>query len=100
MTVLADPEGVSAAVLKEFTDFKDKRVFEIGCGNGRITWGYAEQTSHVTAIDPIAEDIQKAKSKIPDSLKAKLVFIESNIEDFNLKEDSGKFDISLFTWSL
>jgi len=100
MSVIADPEGISAAVLQEFIDFKDKRVFEIGCGNGRITWGYAEQTTHVTALDPIAEDIQTAKLKIPESLKAKVVFIESSIEDFDLPEDSGKFDISLFTWSL
>ncbi|GAH38247.1 unnamed protein product [marine sediment metagenome] len=38
MTVVTDPDGISAATLLEFTNFNGKQVFEIGCGEGRITW--------------------------------------------------------------
>ena len=100
MPVIADPEGVSAKVIQEFIDFTDKRVLEIGCGEGRITMAIAERSSHVTAIDPLAEDIQTAKQNTPDSLKRKINFITASIEDFDLPEGSAKFDIALFSWSL
>jgi predicted RNA methylase len=100
MPVITDPEGIAAAVLVEFTNFDGKRVFEIGCGEGRITLGYAHNANQVTAIDPIAEDILTAQENITENLKDKVRFIESSIEDFNLPENSNPFDITLFTWSL
>jgi 2-polyprenyl-3-methyl-5-hydroxy-6-metoxy-1,4-benzoquinol methylase len=100
MPVFADPEGVSIKIIQEFIDFTDKRVFEIGCGKGRITMGIAELSSHVTAIDPEVEAIQTAQENTPTNLKDKVTFITSGIEDFELPEDSAKFDIALFSWSL
>lgn len=100
MSVVADPEGVSAKILQEFIDFTDKRVLEIGCGRGRITLAIADPCSHVTAIDPLEEDIQFAIEKTPDHLKEKVNFLASGIEDFILPEDSVRFDIAMFTWSL
>ena len=41
MPVFADPEGVSIKIIQEFIDITDKRIFEIGCGKGRITMGIA-----------------------------------------------------------
>jgi len=100
MPVIDDREGISAKIIQEFFDFSDKRVLEIGCGKGRITMAIAEHSSHVTAIDPLAEDIQTAKQNTPGPLKGKINFIASGIEDFNLPEGSAKFDIALFSWSL
>ncbi len=100
MPVIADPEGISAKIIQEFVDFTDKQVLEIGCGKGRITMAIAERSSHITAIDPLAEDIQTAEQNTPASLKGKITFIASGIEDFDLSEGSAKFDIALFSWSL
>ncbi len=100
MTVTADPEGISAKIIQEFSDFNDKRVFEIGCGKGRITMAIAERSSHVTAIDPVVEDIQIATQNTPTNLMDKITFIPSGIEDFKLPEDVDKYDIAFFTWSL
>jgi 2-polyprenyl-3-methyl-5-hydroxy-6-metoxy-1,4-benzoquinol methylase len=100
MPVIADPEGKSAKIIQEFVDFTGKRVLEIGCGKGRITMVIAERSSHITAIDPMAEDIQTAKQNTPSYLKEKINFIATGIEDFILPEESARFDISLFTWSL
>ena len=97
MLVIADPEGISAKIIQEFVDFTGKRVFEIGCGKGRITMAIAERSSHVTAIDPLAEGIQTAKQNTPAPLKGKINFIASRIQDFNLPEGSAKFDIALFS---
>ena len=100
MTVVTDPEGISAAALLEFTNFDGKNVFEIGCGDGRITFGYADYANQVTAIDPIAEDILTAQENLSENLNDKVRFIETSIEDFNLPENTEPFDISIFTWSL
>ncbi len=79
MPVIADPEGISAKNLQEISDFTDKRVLEIGCGKGRITMAIAERSSHVTAIDPLAEDIQTAEKNTPASLKDKITFVASGL---------------------
>ena len=75
MTVIADSEGISAARLLEFTHFDGKNVFEIGCGDGRITFGYADYTNQVTANDPIAEDILTAKENLSENLNDKVRFM-------------------------
>jgi 2-polyprenyl-3-methyl-5-hydroxy-6-metoxy-1,4-benzoquinol methylase len=100
MPVITDPEGVSAKIIQEISDFTGKRVLEIGCGKGRITMAIAERSSHVTAIDPLAEDIQTAEQNTPAPLKGKITFVTSGIEDFDLPDGSAKFDIALFSWSL
>lgn len=100
MTIIEDPEGIEIAVIQKMANFDGKRVFEIGCGDGRLTWEYVEKASHVTAIDPIAEDILTAQQDTPDHLKDRVSFIESSIEDFTLPKGSMKFDLIFFSWSL
>ena len=100
MPVIDDPGGVSAKIIQEFVDFSDKRVLEIGCGKGRITMAIAESSSHITAIDPLAEDIQTAEQNTPAHLREIINFTTSKFEDFTVPEGSARFDIALFTWSL
>lgn len=100
MSVVADPEGTSALVIKEFADLKDKRILEIGCGKGRLTFPLAEIAIHITAIDPAAEDIEHAIEATPGLLKDKIEFSATGIEDFNLTVGAPQYDLSLFTWSL
>lgn len=75
MTVVTDPEEISAARLLEFTDLDGKNIFEIGCGDGRITFGYADYANQVITIDPIAEDILTAKENLSENLKDKVRFM-------------------------
>jgi 2-polyprenyl-3-methyl-5-hydroxy-6-metoxy-1,4-benzoquinol methylase len=100
MTIAEDPEGNETSILHEMVDFKDLEVLEIGCGEGRLTWRYAEKAAHVTAIDPIAEDIATARANLPDHLKGRVSFIRSNIGDFASSVIEQRFDIGLFAWSL
>ena len=100
MPVIADPDGITAAVLLNLAQFIDTRVLEVGCGSGRITFDYAEHTRHLLAIDPIGEDIRTANQNKPDHLAEKITFIESSIEDFIPPAESGGYDVVLYTFSL
>jgi len=37
-------------------DFSGKDVLEIGCGNGRVTWCYADSVASVLAVDPLRDE--------------------------------------------
>jgi 2-polyprenyl-3-methyl-5-hydroxy-6-metoxy-1,4-benzoquinol methylase len=100
MTIAEDPEGIETSILHKMVDFKDLEVLEIGCGKGRLTWRYADKTAHVTAIDPVAEDIATARAMLPDRLKGRVSFIKSNIGDFASSVIEQSFDVGLFAWSL
>ncbi len=100
MAIVMDPEGIEISTLHEMVDFTDMGVLEIGCGDGRLTWLYADKTAHVTAIDPIKEDIEKARANIPSTLEGRINFVESTIEEFASSIDDQRFDIAIFSWSL
>jgi 2-polyprenyl-3-methyl-5-hydroxy-6-metoxy-1,4-benzoquinol methylase len=100
MTVAADPEGISARTIQEFVDLEGRRILEIGCGKGRLTFPLAEIANQIIAIDPGAEDIQHAVEATPDHLKGKIDFISKGIEEFEPQDSAPLFDLSIFTWSL
>jgi ubiquinone/menaquinone biosynthesis C-methylase UbiE len=52
MTLQRDPEGFEQKTLHTFVDFKDKRVLEVGCGEGRLTFKYAAASSLTVGFDP------------------------------------------------
>lgn len=100
MTIVEDPEGNETSTLHAMVDFKNRKILEVGCGEGRLTWRYANKAAHVTAIDPMAEDIETARANLPDRLKGRVSFAESTIEDFARSMPERKFDIAIFAWSL
>ena len=57
MGSVKDPEGAEAVALAELADFDGKRVLEIGCGDGRLTWLYADRASTVLGIDTESESM-------------------------------------------
>lgn len=100
MAVIKDPEGNETSTLHAMVDFKDRSVLEVGCGEGRLTWRYAGEAGRVTAIDPDEEAIQTARANLPESLKGRIHFLESTIEDFAKSFSYQRFDIAIFGWSL
>lgn len=100
MTIHEDPKNRSAAVLHKLANFTDKRVLEIGCGEGRMTWEYAAQAAHVTAMDPNADRIIAARSNTPPDLRERMRFLVSGIEAYIHPANEPKFDIAFFSWSL
>ncbi len=55
MRSVLDPEGAHLAALCRLADFRDQRVLELGCGDGRLTLGIAPVAASVLAFDPDAE---------------------------------------------
>ena len=43
MTIRTDPEGNETATLFDLVDLDGAEVLEIGCGDGRLTWRYADR---------------------------------------------------------
>ncbi|MBE2225445.1 MAG: class I SAM-dependent methyltransferase [Anaerolineae bacterium] len=98
MTIRQDPDNSELNALREFVgSFAGKRVLEIGCGNGRLTFQYAHKTALVHAIDPSEKKIAEAREKLPANLIGRLEFFEAAIETFFSPE---KYDIALLSWSL
>jgi 2-polyprenyl-3-methyl-5-hydroxy-6-metoxy-1,4-benzoquinol methylase len=100
MAVIKDPENNETSALHAMVDFTNRSVLEIGCGEGRLTWRYADNAAQVTAIDPDGEDIGNARANTPEGLRGKVQFVESTIEDFAGSSSNSKFDIAVFAWSL
>jgi 2-polyprenyl-3-methyl-5-hydroxy-6-metoxy-1,4-benzoquinol methylase len=100
MMIRIDPENNEFRVLFALADFTDRRVLEIGCGDGRLTWRYADRAAHVTAIDPFEESISRAKKNTPDDLKSRVEFRHIGFEDFAAASVASAFDIAILSWSL
>ena len=98
MPIRLDPEANEPAALVDFSgSLTGKRVLEIGCGDGRLTWLYAESAARVVAIDPDADDIALAIRACPQHLRERVEFRAAAIQAF---EPSEKFDLALLSWSL
>ncbi|MGH7404397.1 MAG: class I SAM-dependent methyltransferase [Candidatus Methylomirabilales bacterium] len=100
MTVRAEPENNETRALFELADFTAQHVLEIGCGDGRLTWRYAGRAAHVTAIDPFAEAITRARKNLPGELRGRVEFHHVAFEDFAAASEPSAFDIAILSWSL
>jgi 2-polyprenyl-3-methyl-5-hydroxy-6-metoxy-1,4-benzoquinol methylase len=100
MTIKVDPEHNEPRALFDLADFSGQRVLEIGCGDGRLTWRYADKAAYVTAIDVFAESIARAKENIPNELKGRVEFRHIAFEDFATASEPSTFDRVILSWSL
>jgi 2-polyprenyl-3-methyl-5-hydroxy-6-metoxy-1,4-benzoquinol methylase len=100
MTVTLDPENNETRTLFELADFEGKRVLEIGSGDGRLTWLYADRAAHVTAIEPFAASFSKAVDGLPSELEGRVDFQNIAFEDFAAANGAGVFDVAILSWSL
>ena len=100
MPIVKDPEGNETSTLHAMVDFNNREVLEVGCGEGRLTWRYADKAARVTGIDPNAKSIEAARANTPEPLKGRADFFESKLEDFAASQSEHRFDIAIFAWSL
>ena len=105
MAIQIDPEGNEIAALLDLAgDFTGKNVLEIGSGDGRLTWRYAHQTSHVIGIEPNADKTALAEENMPSSLRERVELRAQDLLKFAAEmEASGppaRFDLAILSWSL
>jgi 2-polyprenyl-3-methyl-5-hydroxy-6-metoxy-1,4-benzoquinol methylase len=100
MAIQVDPENNETRALFDMANFSGQHVLEIGCGDGRLTWRYADKAARVTAIDPSARQIALAREHLPDQLQERIEFHSIAFEDFAAASAPSAFDIVILSWSL
>src|SRR2546428_14094718 len=91
LTVHEDPEGIEITKARGHVTFSGRRVLEIGCGEGRVTFQYAPQAKSVVGIDPSASAISAAKKMTPKNLAPKVRFQVGRGEQIDFFDDT--FDL-------
>jgi ubiquinone/menaquinone biosynthesis C-methylase UbiE len=98
MTFQKDAEQHEIKALRKLVDFKNQRVLEVGCGEGRLTWRYARSAKQVVGIDPDSDAVRVANYDMPDDLRKSTVFACAS--SLKLPFPNETFDIALLSWSL
>ena len=69
MTIQQDPEeNETRAIMQYAGSLEGRSILEIGCGDGRMTWRYADNAAHVTGIDPDPVRYPKSPGRLPKPL--------------------------------
>ena len=98
MSRVLDPEGAHLAALRRLCDFRNQRVLELGCGDGRLTIDFAAQAASVLAFDPDAEAVDAARRALPAELAARVSYRVASGDSIEIAPRS--FDLVVFSWSL
>lgn len=98
MAVLRDPEQEETRVIHDLVAFDGADVLEVGCGDGRLTWRYADRARSVLALDPDEAAIAQARAALPERLGATVRFQVADITGVELPP--AAFDVVVLAWSL
>jgi ubiquinone/menaquinone biosynthesis C-methylase UbiE len=92
------PDGTEIRLIEQFTTLRRRRILEVGCGDGRLTFQYARTAGHVLAIDPDRPSIEDALDEQAWLRVPNVTFRVGSVERLPARGDP--FDLALFSWSL
>jgi len=99
MSILLDPEeNESHALFNLPITWTDASVLEVGSGDGRLTWRYADKVERVVAIEPDKEKHQLALENRPRDMKH-VEFQNLGLDAF-ANRNKERFDLAILSWSL
>ena len=98
MTLQKDPEGFERKIIHKYADFANKRVLEVGCGEGRLTWKYAAASNLTVGFDPDQDALRIARADSPYNLQKQVHFTCASASHIPFAKET--FDIAILAWSL
>lgn len=96
--MVVDPDGVELETIRGLVDLRERRVLDVGCGYGRLSFACAEAGAQVFGFDPDDEAVEVARAETPRNLRGRVRFEAGDAAEIDLPR--RKFDLALFSWSL
>jgi 2-polyprenyl-3-methyl-5-hydroxy-6-metoxy-1,4-benzoquinol methylase len=96
--MVVDPDGVELETICGLVELDGKRVVDVGCGDGRLSFACATAGAEVFGFDPDEEAIELARAETPETVRKSIRFEVADGADIDLPR--RKFDLALFSWSL
>ena len=97
MAMRSDVARLERQYLLDMLDTSGTRILEIGCGEGRMTWQYADTAHHIVAMDVEIEDVQQGHKSCPEALRDTVDFLVGSA--IILPFAPASFDHVVFAWS-
>lgn len=97
MTLQKDAEKNEIRFLHKHLDFAGRRVLEIGCGEGRLTWQYAAEARSVIGIDLDIDALRVASIERASGLEDTVSF--ACTDSIRLPFRKEEFDLAILAWS-
>ena len=98
MEPVRDPEGIEIEFLKRIGVIHDRKVIEIGCGNGRLTWRYANYAASAIGVDPDSERLAEALTTRPETVETGTAFAQAEAKMLPFPDEA--FECAILAWSL
>jgi ubiquinone/menaquinone biosynthesis C-methylase UbiE len=100
MSLQRDPDRNEIKFLNRFVEFNAprRRVLEIGCGEGRLTWQYAHETSLTLAVDLDHDALRLAQVDRPSDLEQTVQLTCADALQLPFAKET--FDMAILAWSL
>ncbi|MCY4071141.1 MAG: class I SAM-dependent methyltransferase [Chloroflexi bacterium] len=97
MAIRSDTAGLEKKYLLDMLPAQSNRMLEIGCGDGRLTWQYADLADSLVAIDVTPDTLAEALRERPERFCETISILEASGVYLPFKSDS--FDYALFSLS-
>ena len=98
MDPIRDPEGIEIEYLDKTGAICGRKVIEIGCGDGRLTWRYANSAAAVAGVDPDFEQVAAAGTGRPEAVQTPVLFTQAEAGALPFPAES--FESAILAWSL
>jgi ubiquinone/menaquinone biosynthesis C-methylase UbiE len=95
---LVTPSKLELGAINELIDFKKLRVLEVGAGDGRLSYAFANRARSWMATDPDADELRLAADDERRARTGKLRLAQADGRHLPFADHS--FDVTFFTWSL
>ena len=98
MNDFVDPEVAESKILHSLAAFRQARILEVGCGDGRLIRHYMQEAAQVFGVDSDWTELRSAGDDYLKDQESKVCLAQAQAEQLPYAQDS--FDLVLLGWSL